>query len=119
MRLAARGRLVENDSFILLPNVRFWFLVQRVNRPRSFVKIAIRPGQRIEHRERGTDAKMQNAFGFRLTYSEDCDGMLTLELFKYDTDGRISHLEGFEADIINCTDDGQPIWCAPSYRLYD
>lgn len=109
-----------DDDTIILPNVRLWVYVSRVNAPGNLVKLTIRPGEGISRSYFGRSGEGRSKVGFDLSYDR-LQACLSFTRFKdgTDCDGRHSSSWTKEANIIDCTDDGQPIWCEPSYRLYD
>lgn len=104
---------------IILPNVRFWFWVSRIEGAGGFVKLTLRPGETISHGERARTEEGWTALGFEITY--ETWGTLRATAFHdgVDCDGRLSGSNEAQADIIHCTEDGQPIWCSPSYAQRD
>lgn len=100
---------------IILPNVRFRLWVSRVGASGSWVKVTLRPGQVIACGYTTPTTEGWDSCYTQVTY-DACGPYLTA---KVGSEGRTSWRDEAEADIITCSDDGQPIWCSPSYALRD
>ncbi|MBK6426814.1 MAG: hypothetical protein IPF82_11650 [Blastocatellia bacterium] len=107
------------NTDIILPNVRFMFWISRPERAGAFVKLTLHPGQTISHGERIASDEGWTAMGFEITYEPWGTLKATVWHDGVGCDGRLSGSTEAQADIIHCTNDGQPVWCSPSYSQRD
>lgn len=110
--------MVTTEDGIVLPNVRFNFWLHRGWwGGGNEVRITLHPGQTINH----YSCRPADEGSVHTLLSYDLDGFLHVTIHKEgtDCDGRSSRTVSAEANIIDCTEDGKPIWCTPSYSQRD